>query len=376
LLWIRPVAWLESGRVLFSAKLGDATNIWSMGMNADGVTSGVPQRVTSGPGIDRHPSPRESGGLFDVAFEVETANMDVWRVPLNANGVNDGSPKLLKFGMGAISSPSISSDGTRMAFATRLSNGLAIRIYDPMKATTDTADTLRVYDSSRPRLSGNGQAVAYGDGKKVYVAHIAGGEKEVLCDHCSPPTHISADGRQVLVEAADEEDQTQICSSSEHCRPLIPWAGKKLLKQSGARFSPDGRWVVFSGSRFDSPGRHIWITPLRESGTVAEQDLIPLTAGPAADLEPFWSPDGRTIFFLSDRDGFLCVYGRHVKPETAQPTGSVFRVFDAHQARWTIDSPTAAPADIGLSATRDSLVLMMTTRQANIWLGTNLTRQR
>jgi hypothetical protein len=295
--------------------------------------------------------------------------MDVWRVPLNANGAKEAEPERLVASMGEISAPTISWDGTRIAYSTRLAHGLAIRIHNSITGDDYTAHTVSAPDTGRPALSGDGRIVAYSDIKKGYITHIPGSDTEVFCDRCSPPTHISVDGRQILVEDFSDDDQIQICSNPGGCRPLIPWAGgKKFLKQAGARFSPDGRWVVFSGWKFDSPDRHIWITPVRESGTVSENDLIQITDGPATESEPVWSPDGRTIFYLSDQDNFRCVYGQHMNPETAQPTGSVFAVFHAHKADRFIGSPTGQSGDIGLSASRDSLVLMMTTRQGNIWL--------
>jgi DNA-binding winged helix-turn-helix (wHTH) protein len=67
------------------------------------------------------------------------------------------------------------------------------------------------------------------------------------------------------------------------------------------RVSPDGKRLAL-----DIPGanRDIWIADL------ARGDLMRLTAGPTEDLMPLWSPDGRRIYFGSDRAGTFDIYSQ------------------------------------------------------------------
>jgi dipeptidyl aminopeptidase/acylaminoacyl peptidase len=70
--------------------------------------------------------------------------------------------------------------------------------------------------------------------------------------------------------------------------------------------SPDGRWIVFTRRSYDwdanKTSTHLWL--VSSDG----QALRPLTAAGAADTSPRWSPDGRTIAFLSDRGGSTQIY--------------------------------------------------------------------
>ncbi len=81
--------------------------------------------------------------------------------------------------------------------------------------------------------------------------------------------------------------------------------------------SPDGRHVVF-GVKAVAPGkdgyRHaLWIVPADGS-----QPARQLTAGAKNDVSPRWSPDGRTLAFLSDRGSVLQAGGAGAKPGKAE----------------------------------------------------------
>ena len=71
----------------------------------------------------------------------------------------------------------------------------------------------------------------------------------------------------------------------------------------GARISPDGRLVAFEvaaayhGTHAEPRGTAIWLV---EAATGYARQL---TTGTARNTAPAWSPDGRNLAFLSDRDG-------------------------------------------------------------------------
>src|SRR5256886_8574738 len=64
--------------------------------------------------------------------------------------------------------------------------------------------------------------------------------------------------------------------------------------------SPDGKWVAYAVTHYslkETRGTtRIWLADVA-SGTSRQ-----LTAGPGSDRQPRWSPDGRTLAFVSTRE--------------------------------------------------------------------------
>ncbi len=97
-----------------------------------------------------------------------------------------------------------------------------------------------------------------------------------------------------------------------------------VLHPGQPAFSPDGARVAFAAEEaFSRPGAgvasRIWIASADGSG--ARQ----VTRGPRSDTTPRWSPDGRTLAFLSDRDhaGRAGVYLLEDGSGEARPLGEL-----------------------------------------------------
>src|SRR6185503_9728577 len=74
-----------------------------------------------------------------------------------------------------------------------------------------------------------------------------------------------------------------------------------LKNVSDPQLSPDGKWVAYAvsvPSLQDNRGiSRVWVAEL------ATGRSRQLTGGPGSDRQPRWSPDGKTLAFISTREG-------------------------------------------------------------------------
>jgi len=68
-----------------------------------------------------------------------------------------------------------------------------------------------------------------------------------------------------------------------------------------------------------------------------------------------WSPDGKRIYFVSDRDGFACLWSQPLEPETKRPVGQPLPFYHMHQVRRSILNVGYGRMDIAVAP--DKIVL-------------------
>ena len=82
--------------------------------------------------------------------------------------------------------------------------------------------------------------------------------------------------------------------------------------------------------------------------------------------KPRWSPDGNRIYFVSDRDGFACLWSQALEPETKRPVGPPLPLYHIHQVRRSILNVGWALMHIAVAP--DKIVLNMGEITGNIWM--------
>ena len=140
-----------------------------------------------------------------------------------------------------------------------------------------------------------------------------------------------------------------------------------------ARFSPDGRYISFHVRTGNPLARQIFIAPFRGDAPIDERDWLPVTDGSAMDRETYWSPDGNLLYFLSDRDGFRCIWAQHLDPLKKEPVGEPFAVQHFHHARRSLASVAGPASAVGICVARDKMVFALGEITGNIWMMTGET---
>jgi Tol biopolymer transport system component len=364
--WLRPEAWHGGGReVLFTARQRDATNVWSLPLD-DGGSAGAPRLLTRGAPVHAFPATAAAPGRRAFVFASVSVDVQLWRLPLLADAARGEAARRLLPTVSQVGSPSISTDGRVLIFSARQANGYRLVSVDTATGEQATVATVGSPEFVRTVVSGDGRSLVYGASGTGYRMALRDGVPEPLCDRCGWPTHLNADGTEALFESVGS-DERLIFWSKAGARPLIAGSTGVQVMQFGGRFSPDRRWVAFCAGRRGSPGRQIVIVPKAPDRDLRPEEWITVTDGTTADREPVWSPDRRRLYFLSDRDGFRCIWARPLDPDTARPTGAAYPVAHFHHARELLRAPVPSIGAIGLSASADSLIFTVAESSGNIW---------
>ncbi|MBC8144373.1 MAG: PD40 domain-containing protein, partial [bacterium] len=134
-----------------------------------------------------------------------------------------------------------------------------------------------------------------------------------------------------------------------------PWAAGEALSSArhigGATFTPDGNFMIFGAFEWTSDhesrrgyGRTDLYSAERVRGEWANiTNLGPSINGSAWDSQPSLSPDGRMLFFASDRDGGLGLSDIYVSTLTASGWTPAINVGPAINTPLDDMSPTIAP---------------------------------
>ena len=80
-------------------------------------------------------------------------------------------------------------------------------------------------------------------------------------------------------------------------------------------WSPDGRWIAYWGIPKESAQRDLWI--ISASGGAPVQ----ITNDAFTDWNPVWSPDGRYLYFSSDRGGTMSLWRFQIDQNTGKAIG-------------------------------------------------------
>jgi eukaryotic-like serine/threonine-protein kinase len=237
-----PVWAPDNRHIYFTSSRGGGLNLWRVGLTGSGLPMGQPEQLTTGAGDDVGPTISPDGSR--LAFAVRGVDSDLWRMPLSPEtGQRAGSP-------------------------------------------TPVVVTTRV--ESRGSWSPDGKSIAFNSDRL--------GEMNIW-------VHTIADS-----------------------------AERQLTRGPGGDYqpdwSPDGRSLLFFSAR--AGNADIW------SVQVSDGKLTRLTDDPATDTNPFYSPDGRWIAFISDRGGRADVWV--MRADGSEPRRLTHEGAGGHFLRWTKDS--------------------------------------
>jgi Tol biopolymer transport system component len=220
---------------------------------------------------------------------------------------------------GEETAPTLSPDGHTVAYAVRMNGswGIYSQRVGGRNATPVVDDPQR--DEAGPAYSPDGSLIAFHKSDPVggiFVAGATGESVRRLTDTGFDPAW-SPDGTQIAFGAEEIFDPSS--RQGESVLFVVDVAGgtpRKLLESDAVQpsWSPSGARIAYWGSVGGQ--RDIFTIPATGGTPVA------VTKDPAIDWSPVWSPDGRFIYFSSDRGGAMNLWRVAVDQSSGQVLGT------------------------------------------------------
>ena len=378
--------WAPTGNAIYLERsFRGARNIFRLSVDPSTLRATGIQPVTTGAQNEAELAVSHDGRR--LAFTSQSDEVRAWIFPfdpLRGRLTGEGSPA---------TSPSfeawqgsLTRDGKKLAFASRRAGKWEIwqkSFVDGSEAPIAADDS---YLRNEPHWSPDGKQLAYMRQDtstlkdQAVVWDSATREERAVTDWRGPVLLVcdwSADGRWLLATvenpATHHHDIAKIPASGHSGdveQTLIPTHDTTDLYQS--QFSPDGRWIVFEAVKMGAtPYDESSIFVVPSSGASTGADWIRITDDKHWNDKPRWSPDGKSIYFISDRSGYSNVFRINFNPSAGKPSGEATQITHFADPTQMIN---ASMSDVGLSITRDRLMLTMSRRSGSIWVLDNIDR--
>ena len=369
---IVPSWWTAAGEILFPARTGERMNIWQVPVSRAGRIFGPARQVTFGAGRQDYPAVSADG---TIAFSVLTSKSDIHALPVDANSGSVRGPAVrLTSDSANYTRPAVSADGKRMAFLSNRAGNYDVWVKD-LAGGRESSITATREDESVVVLSPDGAKIAYGYtaplSPAIFTVGFAGGRAAQLCPACGEPRAWLPDGSGLLFQRFTPSGVSMIgvLDPSGHESVLMHSQESALFSPS---VSPDGRWLALI-VRTPPDDHRVMVAGLRGRTADARQawpawfmmagSWVSVTQRGAWVDKPRWSPDGNLLYYLSDRDGFLCIWAQRLHPLSKAPVGAPLEIAHFHDRH----SPGTV-FGMELSVATDKLVFNVGEDSGNLWI--------
>jgi DNA-binding winged helix-turn-helix (wHTH) protein/Tol biopolymer transport system component len=379
--WIRDAD--HSEWIIYSTASRESWKLWRIGISPHSGIDKNPELVASGTGVlGRGGSASEDGKL---AYNIWSGSASIYQISISDRGQKLAPTLQLPLPEGGTHIlPSVSRDGKWMAYDSINSGKPNTVVLRDMRAGTD-----HVLDDKGRQLGGSYELSISPDGSRVifqrdckkgtwpgtasplpcgFMVAAAGGQPEQICERCSPKG-FSSDGSTVLLQKYDlsDADKDRIVALDLRTKTEHDFLSLPDAPVFHAYFSWDDRWVVFkkmqSGVSFPS---QILIAPVRHGSAAPEAEWIAVTDGQHSDETPQFSADGKTVYFTSTRDGYLCIWAQRLDPATKHPLGPPFAYEHFHDSAGRAGARNLTGSD--LSVARDKILINLPQVHSDTWM--------
>jgi eukaryotic-like serine/threonine-protein kinase len=201
--------------------------------------------------------------------------------------------------------PSLSPDGKSLVYASHAAGNWDI--YFQRVGGKNTVNLTRdsAADDTQPVFSPDGESIAFRserEGGGLFVMGATGESVKRLSDFGFNPAW-SPDGKEIVCagESVVINPSVRWSANNQVWAVSITTGEKRLVMTEGTQpnWSPNGHRIALCGRLLTGGRRDIWTVP------AAGGEPVEVTKDPAMDWNPVWSPDGKYLYFASDRGGSM-----------------------------------------------------------------------
>jgi Tol biopolymer transport system component len=360
-----PCLWLPGHIIFVAGTTFEGMNLYQARVHAGSwKVTGPVEQLTAGPGMKYSVGGAINGTLVMPDF---TWVIQLWSLALDPiTGRPTAEPALItsdaapKFGL------AVSHDRRKLAYSTvsgpREHRQTEVRVRDLVSGDETAAVSLTSNQTDLGAvLDPQGATLAYQDRTAgAATTFILRGQETAareLCRDCAVACFLPGSGDAVVTHGLQQLARRDLATEAE--RTMLRIGTGSILNVDAAT---GDRWLAVLWGR---PERAlgIYAVPVRDSAAT-ERDFIPLVEGPWWFGSPRWSTDGSRLYYLSNQDGYTCIWMRRVDPASGRPIGEATPVFHAHRTDRLMYGPRSAWS---IAVTPDRLIFNAAEIQGNIW---------
>ena len=336
-----------------------------------------PERLTTGAGEETNAAISPDGTR--LVFTATSSRTRLWAFPFDpSNGRVTGEPHPISDGNTGEVDFDARADGSKVAYRTVRAGRNELWERSVIEGRERLLLSSTDWRLAKPLWSPDGARLAFSRcvtrdntvAHAVAVLNTDGSGQRVL----TLPKHVemqgsdwSKDGQAILGACRFSESErystclVPVSSANDGddsiVRVIASDPKRNLYNQ---RFSPNQRWITFLAHDLSYTSTStVYVTPTTGGAWRA------ITDGTWFDDKPRWGPDGRILYFVSNRTGVANVWGRRFDDATGTPIGDPFPVTSFRSAQFLL-TPRTVQMDIAITATQ--LLLPMTESRSEIWM--------
>jgi Tol biopolymer transport system component/DNA-binding winged helix-turn-helix (wHTH) protein len=383
--------WLPSAKgLILEGESQGVRNLWKVRVDPQtlGWLDGL-ERITTGAGKDTDIAVSADGRK--LAFSIRSERSRLWTLPFEpiAGRTTGPAQPLTLVGMDALQ-PGLSPDGKMLVFRKQRADKEELWA----KSLADGRDTLLTgaddFRRVNPILSNDSSQLIYirsntsnprqaeidpQVSRALVLRTLSGSDEQIVTSALQGRlslTDWTTDGKWILISSdLQTPGRVALCLLPLDAAPHAETQMRVIASHPDynlwqGQFSPDGKWISFNAFNATDPSASTVYVVSASGGS-----WIRLTEGTYWDDKPRWSPDGKAIYFVSNRTGFFNVWKVRFDSASGKSLDQPTRVTDFESTTQMI-MPNIVHLEMSL--TSDRIILPMMETSGGIWVLENVDR--